>query len=193
MKPTIEPPSPTFTPPAGATGFTKPAGATEVKPTLPERAPKTSYDVDVYDAKDGDTYESISQEWYNSKQYAAALRAYNQNQALQGGRYVNIPPKHILQRQSPARTGGATGTRTAPTSADAPNWSAPSTSRPTGNSQRSSYVVSRSGMTMQQIARETMGAEQRWREIYDLNSHFRPDAPLPAGTELKLPPDAKLP
>ncbi|HEY1191789.1 MAG TPA: hypothetical protein VGE74_29425, partial [Gemmata sp.] len=124
--------------------LTKPASGTEVKPALPERAPKTSYDVDVYDPKLGDTYESISQEWFNGKQYAAALKAYNQNQPLQGGRYVNIPPVYILERMAPTTGGNVTRPRTgsAPT-ADGPNWTATPSERPTPTTGRSTFLVPR--------------------------------------------------
>ena len=47
-------------------------------------------------------------------------------------------------------------------------------------------------MTMKAVAKLTLGNEQRWGDIYDLNSHLRPDN-LPAGTELKLPADARIP
>ncbi|MDY3555788.1 hypothetical protein R5W24_004934 [Gemmata sp. JC717] len=191
--PSLEAPAPASPQPGNTIPFVKAAGTTEVKPTVPERAPKTSYDVDIYHVKDGDTYESISQEWYNSKKYATALRSYNQSQSLQGGRYVNVPPKYVLERQFPTVTGGTNGTRAAPP-VDGANWSAPATKPPAGTSGRGVYVVPRGGRTLQQIAYETMGDFQRWREISARNDHIpNTNQPLAEGTELKLPPDAKLP
>jgi hypothetical protein len=42
------------------------------------------------------------------------------------------------------------------------------------------------------VARQTLGTEARWREVYDLNPRVAPDL-VPAGTELRLPPDATVP
>ena len=38
-----------------------------------------------------------------------------------------------------------------------------------------------------------LGNERRWQDIYDLNPHLRPDQVLPAGTELRVPADARDP
>ena len=186
----VAPPA-TALPPVVGAGGSKPAVAAEVKPTVVARAPKTNYDVDIYDPKAGDTYESIRQEWYNNKQLAAALRAYNRTQDLRSGQYVNIPPKHILQRQFSAPTRGNSGLRISPPATDGTNWSAPS-AQPTGTSGRTSYIVPRNGMTLRQIARETLGSEQRWGDLWDLNPQVTPNE-LAAGTSLKLPADARNP
>lgn len=185
----------TRAPSGGAMEFTKPEGKTEPKPSRPEVAPKTTFDVDVYDPKSNDTYETISLEFYNDRRFAAALRAYNQGQPLQGGRYVNVPPVHVLKRQFPTQSGGPVGARTgapAPTG-DAPNWSAAPAARTDAATGRTTFVVPRGGMTLPQIARQTMGSEQYWRDIFDMNPQFRADELLPAGTELRLPANAKLP
>ena len=53
----------------------KPIGETDVKPAAaPLRTPSTSYDVDIYQPRATDTYESISRDFYNDAKYAAALR-----------------------------------------------------------------------------------------------------------------------
>ena len=67
--------------------------------------PKTTFDVDVYEPKAGDTYLSISQDFYNDRRFAAALQAFNQSVPLQGGRYVSVPPIHILRRKFPSLVG----------------------------------------------------------------------------------------
>jgi hypothetical protein len=205
------PPPPTFDSPGGfgtPTTFTKPAGTPEVKPNVTEFAPKTDFDVDLHDPKATDTYESISYEFYNDRKFAAALRAFNKNQPLQGGRFVEVPPIHVLKRKFGADIGanpgvappavtpiGGTGTpsvapKTPPSTA--PEWGA-ATPRPVANN-RGVYIVPQGGLTMAQIARQTLGTDQRWREIYDLNPQFtKPSELLPAGTELRLPADARLP
>ena len=45
--------------------------------------------MDLYDPKMVDSYESISQEWYNDKRYAAALRAFNNYKHA-----LEMDPKH---------------------------------------------------------------------------------------------------
>jgi hypothetical protein len=195
----VKPPPPTFDPPAAPgtpTGFTKPAGSTEVKPSAPEVLPKTSFDVDVYEPKAGDSYETISQEFYNDKRFAAALKAFNRNQSLQGGRMVEVPPIHILKRQFSAQAGATPAGGTTP-SAGVPDWSPaggksdPTPIRAAGG--RTTFVVPPGGMSMRAVARLTLGSDQRWPDVYALNPQFRSDEVLPAGTELKLPADARLP
>ena len=68
----------------------KPAGATEVK---------TDFDVDLHEPKAADTYESISKLYYGDTRYAGALRAFNRNQALGGGRSVEVPPAAELRKR----------------------------------------------------------------------------------------------
>ena len=201
MLPSIDvTPKPNFGPPVGVgspAAFTKPGGATEARPVVPEAAPKTDFDVDLYDPKANDSYDSISLEFYNDRRYAAALRAFNQNQALQGGRYVNVPPIHILKRRFPAQTGGVVtpvggAGGAAPTST--PQWGPAGDAPPRAvNAGRGGYVVPAGGTTLKAVARLTLGNEQRWRDIYDLNPQVTNPDVLPAGTELKLPPDARLP
>ena len=195
------PPKPSLEPPVGMgtpTAFTKPGGTTEVKPVAPEFAPKTGFDVDLHDPKANDSYESISLEWYNDRRYAAALRAFNQNKPLQGGHSVDVPPIHILKRRFPAQAGGAvTPVGGAAVPSATPQWG-PAGDKPDAPARavgagRGGYVVPPGGMTMKAVARLTLGNEQRWRDIYDLNSNLRPDDVLPPGTELKLPADARLP
>ncbi len=189
-KPEVKFPPPAFDPPTLGMppGFTKPAGASEVKPIVPEFAPKTTFDVDVHDPKAGDTYETISLEFYNDRRFAAALRAFNQNAVIQGGRFVNVPPIHALKRQFPAQTGGTVvpvgeSGVVPPATSVRPDWGAapkPST--------RNTFTVPQGGMTLPQVAKQALGNEQRWRDIYELNPWVtKPSEPLPAGTELKLP------
>lgn len=191
-------PAPNFDPPGVGTpaAFTKPGGATDVKPVVATAAPKTDFDVDLYDPKANDSYESISQDVYNDKRYAAALKSFNRNQPLQGGRLVELPPIYVLKRRFPNMTGGtpAGGAGALPTGAQ-PNWGPAAgelvPAQPEG--KRGVYVVPRGpGMTLQMIAREKFGTEQRWRDLYDLNRNVtRADEVLPAGTEVKLPADAR--
>jgi hypothetical protein len=47
-------------------------------------------------------------------------------------------------------------------------------------------------MSLNAVARQTLGSEARWRDVYDLNPRVAPDF-IPAGTELRLPADATVP
>jgi hypothetical protein len=198
----VTPPKPDLTPPAGigtTAVYTKPSGSPEVQPNVPLTAPKTDFDVDLYEPKLNDSYESISLEFYNDKRYAAALKAHNRNQALTGGRMVEVPPIYILKKKFPGQVGTVTpvgGTGGTPSSA--PQWapagepSTPVPARAAGTSRGTYVVPAGNGMTMLNVAKLTLGSEQRWRDIYDLNPSIRfPGDVLPPGTELKLPSDAR--
>jgi len=191
-----KPPPPSFDPvtPGTPAAFTKPSGTRDVKPVVATSAPKTDFDVDLYDPKANDSYESISQDVYNDKRYAAALRAFNRNQPLQGGRLVELPPIFVLKRRFPnAGAAPVGGTGALPTSAQ-PNWGPAAgelvPAPPQG--KRGVFVVPQGGMTLKAIARERLGNEQRWRDIWDMNPQFTDvNAIVTAGTEVKLPPDAR--
>src|SRR5262249_51945296 len=185
--------------------FRKRGGNREVGPAgPPERAPSTSFDVDLYEPRAGDTYESISREFYNDTRYAAALREFNKGQPLQGGKQVEVPPIHVLRKRFPqlvgtnpaAMPGPAPAARPTSISGTAPDWGTPGAAEaPTFRASGSqTFRVPAGGMTMPAIAKLTLGSEQRWSEIWELNKSITaPGEPLPAGTEVKLPPGAKLP
>jgi hypothetical protein len=166
-----------------------------------ETVPRTSFDVDLYHPQANDSYESISMEYYNDKRYAPALKAFNGNQPLQGGRVVEVPPIHILKKRHPGQVGTVTpagGTGTPLTGG--PQWTPtankpePTPIRATGTG-RGVYTVPQGGMSMKAVARLTLGSEQRWQDIWKLNPHLStpPDDTLAAGTELTLPADARVP
>src|SRR5262249_373538 len=54
------------------------------------------------------------------------------------------------------------------------------------------YRVQPQGETMREIARATLSTSERWAEVYKLNPSFRPQYPVPAGTVLRLPADARV-
>ncbi|WP_171471812.1 hypothetical protein [Frigoriglobus tundricola] len=183
-KPSIEPPLPA--PVGSSTGFSKASGTTEVRPVVPTSPPQTAFDVDLHEPKANDTYESISLEFYNDRRYAAALQKYNKNKPLTGGGMIEVPPIYVLRKQSPTPA-------SAPPAAQ-PQWgpvrgAGEAPVRAIG-ANRGVYVVTQSGMTMKDVARIKLGSEKRWPDIYDLNPQLLPNN-LPAGSELKLPPDAQ--
>ncbi|MCS6865053.1 MAG: hypothetical protein RMJ56_11790 [Gemmataceae bacterium] len=145
---------------------------------MPESQPRTTFDVDLHHPSATDTYESISLEFYNDRRFANALRAFNRNLPLQGGRMVEVPPLHILRKQFPGLIDASTNTGV--------QWGSASRADPSP-SVRNTFVVPPGGLTMKDIARRMLGSEQRWSEIWDLNPQYSPSALLPAGTELKMP------
>jgi nucleoid-associated protein YgaU len=164
--------------------------------TAIERTPTTSYDVDLYELKQGDTWESISKEFYNDTRYAAALKAVNLNKSLTSGGAVDIPPLYILKQkiQTPPRSGTPIS-QSSPIPSSAPTWGPPAgattPAAPSGGSQI--YKVPPGGTSMRDIAKNYLGNEQRWMEIYNLNPQITAPNAIPAGTEVKLPLDARLP
>ena len=204
--PAPTPPAPTPAPAAGVSQpggvkleFTKPA-ETPVKPAAPavaERTPQTSFDVDLHEPRAGETYDTISREFYNDTRYGKALAEYNRRKPLQGGGHVEVPPIHVLKKRFPQLLGqGAATSGSSNVVAVAGEWGpaggaaeAVPAFRPSGPK---TYVVPPGGTTMPAVARLTLGNETRWKEIYDLNPRYTPDA-LAAGTELKLPADAVVP
>jgi nucleoid-associated protein YgaU len=49
------------------------------------------------------------------------------------------------------------------------------------------------GELLWKLAERVLGDGQRWVDIYRLNPNLNADRPLPAGTEVRLPADAKVP
>jgi MraZ protein len=52
------------------------------------------------------------------------------------------------------------------------------------------YQVRGAGETMREIARRTLGGEDRWADVYRLNPSMQPDGVITAGASVKLPADA---
>jgi hypothetical protein len=155
--------------------------------------------VDIYDPKAGDSWESISREFYYDARYAPGLREYNHNKKLTGEGSIDVPPLHVVKQKMPAAAPAGRGTNSGNANQGSkgtgspPAWNAaPAPVTRTGNVTKFT-VPQGGGMTMRGIARTMLGNEQRWKDIYDLNPDLKPDDMLPAGTELKLPPDARNP
>jgi hypothetical protein len=167
------PPGPAALPPVTPVGGARPPEATVT------RTPQTSFDVDLHEPKAGETYEAISKAFYNDARYARALAAFNNNRPLQGGAMIEVPPVHVLRN----RFGQQVGMGTTPV---------PPPAEPAFRTAGRRFVVPAGGMALTSVARQTLGSEARWRDIYDLNPQVSPGL-VPAGTELRLPPDATGP
>lgn len=192
-------------PPLGApvTGISPPI-AVPVPPTAPRvatsRAPQVeSYDEETYLWRANDSFEAISTRFYNSKNYAQALLLFNRNHpraaaalgkeppALTEGQAIYIPPMRILEKQYGNAIPGYKPAVSAPDATRTSARSLPVSASP-------QYRVQRTGEMIPLIARDTLGNSDRWSEIYQLNSrNFDPSRPLPVGTVLAMPADAKVP
>ncbi len=65
--------------------------------------------------------------------------------------------------------------------------------KPPASGNERMFRVPEGGMTLPAIARLTLGTDQRWEDIYKLNPNLKPSDTVPAGTAVKLPPDARNP
>jgi nucleoid-associated protein YgaU len=154
-----------------------------------------------YTIKGGETLEAISKARYGSEKYAKAILAYNRDLApmgklltatLQPGQSVLLPSADFLEdRYAAAITAGPV----APISINAPVPAVPPIPMPGANTAAAgkTYRVPAQGQFLFEIAIRTLGEGNRWSEIYRLNPNINPQQPIPGGTELRLPANAKLP
>lgn len=174
---------------ASAAGHTPPIAPV---PAATMNSPQVdSYDEQMHRARPGDSFAAISQQYYDgSDRYAKALQQFNLNHPmaptgmaqnpgqLAPNQMVFIPPKRILEKYYgsaiAAPAGGAT----------------PAAASMASASDRF-YRVRQGGERYMDIAQRTLGDAMRWGEIYERN-RYDPAYPIPAGTQLKLPGDAKI-
>jgi hypothetical protein len=207
----------TLGPPGG-----RPATASPTAPisrdlfTAPRSAPPPepkaqSYLEEQYRWQPNDTFAGVSQRFYFSDKYAPALAKYNQEYPLASpalrqnppapgpGQTVWIPPVRILERDygqliSGLQPLGPNGVPATPASrpsgptvvAVAP----PPTAGPVGQYTK----VRGGGENLYEIARRTLNDNGQWYLIYRLNPALSadPKLPIPAGTVLRLPPEARV-
>ena len=99
--PALPPPGETFAP---AVRAATPAPPSAPPPAVvPESPPKTDFDVDIVRVRSGDSYSTISDKFYGSTRYAAALRAFNRGADLGQLREVQVPPLHVIRTQAGGR------------------------------------------------------------------------------------------
>jgi hypothetical protein len=181
-----------------------------------------SYDEETYRLKPGDSFRTISQAKYYTEKYERALMLWNRNHprasdgarqdppVLQPGQDVYIPPIRMLEKyypeegaEPPSAAPPAPPPPPAPTGSvglDTPRMpngapivaAAPSApARPAAGVEKS-YRVRGSGEMLLTIARQTLGNGDRWVEIYQLNPRYDPKQPIPGGSVLRLPKDARV-
>jgi hypothetical protein len=161
-----------------------------------------SYDEETYVCKPNDTFLSISRQYYQSEKYERALLLFNRNHpratdairqdppVVRDGQAVYIPPLRVLERQyaSVIPDHIPLPPPVPPLASAAPGYPAPLAA-----SGDRLYRVRPNGEMLWDVAQRTMGRGDRWAEIYNLNSQFNPQQPVPGGTTLRLPADASVP
>jgi hypothetical protein len=198
--------------PVAAGGSTSATPQATVNTSSTSSAQVESYDEDTYTCKGSDTFRSISETVYRSSAYDQALLLFNRNHPLandavkqnppllQPGQPIYVPQLQILRKYYAASItegGTASAARDATTgqSATGATLTAPvggqATGQATGQPART-YRVGASGEMIRDIARRTLGSADRWADIYQLNRGLDPAYAIPAGTELRVPADARV-
>lgn len=209
------PPSVTVSPAAGSSpaSLGPPGGGASVKIMTETAAPRPpseprvqSYLEEQYHWQPGDSFAAVSQKYYFSEKYAAALQQYNRDYPLAAsgmrqdppsmvpGQVIWVPPVRILERDH---------AKLIPDLKRLNDRGAPATPtvRPADSAGASSgfgsprlYKVHERGETMYEIARRTLNDSGLWYLVHRLNPTLSrdPKLPIPAGTVLRLPPEAKV-
>jgi hypothetical protein len=146
-------------------------------PIVPQKvdAPGNSneYDEDLHPFKKDENYRSISRQYYNSDAYALALQRYNREHPGQAD-YVRLPPIWVLEKKYAADIAPRSTSNAPPPSVDLMR-----------NEQI--YTVGDNGEMLADIAKKTLGSEDAWKRIWDMNSQLNPAKMIPGGTRLRVP------
>jgi hypothetical protein len=163
------------------------------------------------------SFEAVSKRHFRTEKYAKALHQFNRkhplakenvqadNPRLVAGQAVFIPPAELLESHYPqligrdlpslpAVPGIGVNPSVPPAVADRASQvplAKPAVVPSTDATKR--YRVGGNGQMLVEIAQQTLGDQRRWSEIYRLNPTIRPEFPIPAGTELRLPANANVP
>jgi hypothetical protein len=179
-----------------------------VKPTVapPEPTPlsakaRTDYDVDLHYVKNGESWGSVSKQYFGDERYAEALKSYNRSATLSQLQRAEIPPLHILRASYSSVIGTPTPKPTewsnittagATVSTPKPTASIEGTiARVTSGGPRT-YVIPQGGRTIRQIAADAYGDENFWGKVWDNNPNLSPSGVIPEGTKLTLSSDARI-
>jgi LysM domain len=182
----------------------QPASGTRPAPKGPV---SDSFLEEEYRLQTGDTFASVSRRFYFSDKYSIALQQYNREYPigspnlkqdpprLAAGTVVWIPPIRVLEKRYPTMIADYKPLPNAavagPATAAAPTWT-PAPARQVAASSKT-YRVRDGGESMIDIARRTLNNPQAWQTIYQMNPSLNPNsaAPIPAGTLLRVPGDAR--
>jgi hypothetical protein len=156
--------------------------------------------------------------WVYNRDWPGGEALREENALLPVGQRILVPPVSELERltgstpppaPSPAAPSGVASSPAGPGSWPAPVAASPmappvpvapslpaatppvALGRPSTD-RTVTYQVRPGGEMLYEIARERLGDGRRWSEIYRLNPHIVPEQPVPGGTLLRLPADARL-
>jgi hypothetical protein len=161
-------------------------------PPVAMQPTRTDFDVDLHKFRPGDSYQTVSQRYYDTPQFAEALRAFNQGRPVDATGQIEVPPLAIIRKLS--GRGKAVEPREAlqpvgrvQTAGDNLDWG-PAGSRNRNEVRIQKYIVPREGMTFRDVAFELYGTERDWGKIDNRQNYkYRPDEKLPKGAELFVP------
>ena len=167
-----------------------------------DRPKVESYDVDIHVVQVNDSFRSISQRYYLDESYERALRKYNIDGAYDGSggpdrmqpgvTKIAVPPIRVLQQKYPELLPGGQANTNAASTSNAPQVNnllgQPQSINP--SSAFREYRVPEPGQTIREVARQTLGSGESWRNIWSLNTRLNPNERVPAGTMLRLPAEA---
>jgi hypothetical protein len=204
--------SATLGPPGGAAAPPANDPFTAPRTVRPPEPKAQSYLEEQYRLQPGDNFRSLSQRFYFSDKYEAALLKYNQDYplarpemrqdppAVMPGQMVWIPPVRILERDYGHLIAGLpplgpNGVPAAPTARPAGPVVTPVSPPPAAANPPAQLTKVRSGgETLYELAKRALNDNGQWYVIYRLNPALSPDPklPIPAGTVLRLPPEARV-
>lgn len=166
--------------------FGQPKKSTSIQPLenpdkVEAKRNEDTFDEDMHSLRTGDTYSSISKLHYRSEAYSLALQKYNGDNPNQA-QYIRIPPVWVLEtRYKRDITGGLQqDTASSPAPAEAKR-------------QNPVYEVAANGEFLAEIAQKTLGNEDAWQRIKELNKNINEVKRIPGGTRLILPVEARIP
>jgi hypothetical protein len=168
---------------AGSSAVT-PVASSAVLPGTPTPAggqAQTDFDVDLHYVKSGESFASIAKQHYGDERFGQALEQFNRRLGFDG-RVVQIPPTHWIKKQ----TGGGRATMPSPAATSNEDWAG------IRNNNSIQTIQLDTEKTFRELARVTLGSEQQWERIFNLNPNFSSNAKLPVGTTIRLPADAKV-
>ena len=163
-----------------------------------------SYDEETVTVRANDSFRSLSAEFYQNPRYEKALQLFNRSHplapeamrqnstALRPGQSVFMPPKEILEKYYAAAIQEAEQLAARGTGGVAVTPAARLSAEPVLTGNEKSYRVRGNDEMVYDIAKRTLGDGLRWVEIQRLNQNLDPRNPVPAGTELRLPANAKV-
>jgi hypothetical protein len=210
--PEVVPSGATLEPPrVPAAGPAREPFAAPPRPATPPEPKRDSYLEEQYRWSAGDNFAALSTKNYGTPKYADALLKYNQDYPLASreirqtppavapGQVLWVPPVRILERDYADHISGLTPivTPATPTARPTVEPVAPPPGLANsgfGNPAGQLYRVRAPGESVQEIARRTLGNSGLATRVQGLNPTLSPDPrlPIPAGTVLRLPGEAKV-